>query len=67
MNGICDHKFVYAGIKYEVQDWKIPGGGSQPVWYFDWFYCEKCLENKYHRLAIERDTYEKTMFGASPK
>ena len=37
---MCEHKFVKGGIKYIV----YPNG----TWrYFDWFYCERCLENQY--------------------
>lgn len=64
---MCDHKFVHGGVKYEIQEWKIPGGGAQPVYYFDWFYCEKCLQNEYQRLAESSNTYEPIRFEATPK
>lgn len=63
---MCEHKFVYGGVKYQVQEWMLPGSGAQPVYYFDWFYCEKCLERHYKRLPVESNTYQKTLFNASP-
>lgn len=64
---MCEHKFVYGGIKYEIQNYKLAGSSAQPIFYFDWFYCEKCLENKYKKLAIETDTYSKILFNATSK
>lgn len=58
---ICKHKFVYGGIKYEVKDW-----GHRPVYYYDWFFCEKCLESKYNRLEGEGESF-RIQFGATPK
>ena len=62
-----EHKFIHGGIKYEVQEWKLAGSGARPVYYFDWFYCEVCLENKYQKLEAETDSYSKVIFGATPK
>ncbi len=62
-----EHKFICGGIKYEVQDWNLPGSGARRIYYFDWFYCERCLENKYQMLDVETDTYSKILFGATPK
>lgn len=64
---MCEHKFIYGGVKYEIQEWKLPGSGAQAVHYFDWFFCEKCLENRYKKLDAESDTYGKALFDATPK
>ena len=63
----CDHKFIHGGGKYEVQEWKLPGSGAQSVYYYDWFYCERCLKDRYKELETETDTYSKILFGATPK
>ncbi len=63
----CEHKFIHGGIKYEVQEWKLPGSGARPVYYFEWFYCERCLEKRYEKLDTETDSYSKVLFGATPK
>ena len=67
MNTSCEHKFVYGGVRYEVQDWNYSGSGAKPIYYFDWFYCEKCLGDKYNSLDVETDTYSRILFGATPK
>jgi len=67
MTNNCEHKFIYGGIKYEDVHYSNPGTGARPREYFDWFYCEKCSEYKYHKLAFSNTTYEKVLFGATPK
>lgn len=57
----CDHKFIYGGVKYEIKDW-----GRRPVYYFDWFFCEKCLKNDYKKLEGEGESF-RIQFGATPK
>lgn len=64
---ICEHKFVYGGVKYENSDRPLPGTGACARRYYDWFYCEKCLENKYKTLPHSDNTYTKVQFGATPK
>lgn len=63
----CEHKFIYSGVKYEIQEWKLPGSGAQPIYYYDWFYCEKCLDNKYQKLNDQTDTYSSILYRATPK
>lgn len=63
----CEHSFTYGGVKYEVQNWTNPGSGSRPVYYFDWFYCTKCLTNRYDQLAYQGNSYDKLHFNATPK
>ena len=61
----CEHKFVYGGIKYKDGLYSLPGTGAHSREYFDWFYCEKCLENKYVELSKRGDTYS-LWFDAKP-
>ena len=63
----CGHDFVYGGVRYEIQEWKLPGSGAQPIHYFDWFYCKHCLENNYQKLPTESNTYGKILFDAKPR
>lgn len=60
----CEHKFVYGGIKYKIQ--QAPRGGTQYV-YFDWFFCEKCLEAKLQSLDKTSPAgYTGPLFDATP-
>lgn len=63
----CEHKFTYAGIKYELTNNRYPGSGAREVQYFDFFFCEKCLEKKYVKLDCVTTSYDKIQFGAAPK
>ena len=63
----CEHKFVYGGVKYEVMPWIRLEANTQPVYYYDWFYCERCLEKRYEKLPIEGNTHEEIQFDASPR
>ena len=68
MNAICDHKWIYGGIKYEIESYPLPGTGAHSVAYFDWFFCEKDPEHsRYVALGHHSDTYEKIKFNATPK
>jgi hypothetical protein len=64
---MCDHEFVYGGVKYENHTNALPGTGACRRDYFDWFYCKKCLENKYIELSYFDNTYTKIAFDATPK
>lgn len=61
---LCDHKFLYGGVKYKVQ--QAPRGGTQYA-YFDWFYCEKCLKEKLISLdSTSAAGYAAPLFNAIP-
>lgn len=62
----CKHKYVYGGVKYQVQDYKNPGSGSSPVYYYDFYYCEKCLHKKLDKLDVVRTSYDPILFEATP-
>ena len=62
----CDHKFIYGGVKYKVASMHLPGTSARPVYYYDWFYCERCLERKYKKLVIEATSYDDLKFNATP-
>lgn len=61
-----DHKFIYGGVKYKDGQTSMAGTGAREREYFDWFFCEFCLENKFTRLNYESDTYAKVEFNATP-
>jgi hypothetical protein len=64
---MCEHKFVFGGVKYEDGHYPLPGSGARSRQYFDFYFCEKCLEKKYEKLPFEDNTYSKVQFSASPK
>ena len=66
MPEICDHKWIYRGVGYEVQDWEFPGSATRPVYYYDVYFCERCLTIKTSKLNVRSGTYEKILFGATP-
>ena len=63
----CEHKFVYRGVVYSVQDHKIPGSGGQEVYYYDFYFCERCLDKKYDRLPYTSNSYDAIRLQAMPK
>lgn len=64
--GLCDHHFVYSGVRYTVSEAKVPGSGAQIVVYYDAFHCSKCLKIGYKELSITGNTYEHVKFNATP-
>ena len=63
----CKHKFVYGGVKYTIEGWTLPGTGARRVHYYDWFYCEYCLEKKYEKLDTNLTDYDPIHFNATPR
>jgi hypothetical protein len=62
----CEHLYVYAGVVFDYVG-QIPGSGAQHRAYYNWFFCNKCLENTYNRLNSDDDSYSKVQFNATPK
>jgi len=57
----CKHKFVYGGVKFKL----VERSFGNVLHYFDWFYCEKCLESKFAKLDASSDTWN-VLYSASP-
>jgi len=65
-NEECNHKFIYGGVKYKDGD-MIAGSSAKIRHYYDWFYCERCLEIRYEKLDCGKNSsYDHVRFGATP-
>jgi len=66
---VGDHEceWVYGGVKFEDGDFPLPGTGAARRYYFDWFYCKKCLAISLKRLNIYATTYDPVLYNATPK
>jgi len=62
----CTHEFVYAGVRFQIKDRNLPGSGARPVYYYDYYYCQKCLQGKAVELNAQTNTYEPIQFDATP-
>lgn len=63
----CQHKFVYGGVKFKAESYAMSGTSAHARYYYDWFYCEKCLKNHYKMLSERDNTYGPVLFGATPR
>lgn len=63
----CEHRFVYAGVKYEESKYPMPGSSARDRHYFDHYYCERCLEHRYEQLPATNNTYSEPLFKATQK
>jgi hypothetical protein len=63
---MCDHKYVYAGVRFVVDQNPLSGTGAKRRRYYDAYYCEKCLEMKYKEIMYEDTTYDGVAFSATP-
>lgn len=63
----CEHKFIYQGVKYDFSEYTRPGSGAYTRRYYDFYFCEKCLEKRYEQLNVEQSSYELVLFGATSK
>lgn len=62
----CNHSFIYGGVKYKIAH-QLAGSNARAVRYYDWFYCNKCLENLYKELSERSNTTQQIRFNATPK
>lgn len=57
----CEHKYVKAGMRYLVGRYKNPEyarlANANPVFYYTFYFCEKCLNKYYEKMGLELDTY----------
>ena len=63
---ICEHEFIWGGVRYVVENYKVPGSGAYVVLYYELYFCQKCLFKNYGKLPVEGNSYENTKFGATP-
>lgn len=63
----CDHKFVYAGMRYADGVRPRPGSGARNRYYAHMYFCERFLEKRGELVRdIDDSTYEKVRFDATP-
>ena len=63
----CKHKYIYGGIKYQIDPYPMSGTGAKRRDYYDWYYCEHCLTKQYSLSLYHDTTYEKIAFNATPR
>jgi len=63
----CEHNYVYGGIVFEHVH-KLPGSGARERKYYNWWYCRKCVSDKYKYLPdADECSYDEIKYGALPK
>ncbi len=65
----CEHHYVKDGVVYEVQDLPAPNppvADALVVYYFNSFFCAKCLNRRYEKIDFEANTYNSIRYGAIP-
>ena len=62
----CEHKYVYGGVKYEIGG-ELPGTSACRIRYYDWFFCEKCLDYQYKPIARTSTTWDALLFNATER
>ena len=70
MPEVCQHKYVYNGVRHMVGKYENPEyarlADANPVFYYDFYFCERCLDKRYEKLDIELDTYAVIRYDALP-
>lgn len=63
----CDHKFVYAGVRYAHGANNVPGSGAKRRYYAHVYFCERCCETKGRKAeGPEHCSYDPLLFEATP-
>jgi hypothetical protein len=60
----CDHKFVYAGLRYRDGKRSLPGTGATRRYYAHVYFCEKCLTTKGKSVETTANSYLPPIAGA---
>lgn len=73
MQDICEHTFVHQGVRIRIGDPEEyeafePRGleNNKPVFYYDFYFCEKCLLKHYEKMDLVLDTYATIRYDALP-
>ena len=63
----CEHKFVYAGVRYAEGSELRPGGGAVNRYYAHVYFCESCLKRVGEPIkGIDESSYSPVRFHATP-
>jgi hypothetical protein len=66
----CEHIYVKDGMRYLVGKYKNPEyarlADANPVFYYTFYFCEKCLNKQYEKMGLELDTYAAVRYDALP-
>lgn len=66
----CQHKFVRDGVRYRIGDadeHQVRNiEDNRPVFYYEAYFCEKCLLKDYVKMALVLDAYATIRYGALP-
>ena len=61
----CEHKYIYKGVAFK-KAYPIAGSSASMIYYYDSFFCEKCLEVVNKKLDFSHSSYDSIKFGATP-
>lgn len=62
----CEHKYVYVGIVFKIDNYPLPGSSAKEITYFDKYFCEKCLNIRHIELNDKSNTYNGIKYDAKP-
>lgn len=61
-----EHKYVYQGTLYLYETYPVPGSGARGRYYFDRYYCEKCLDTQDRNRRDIGNSYTQPLPGTLP-
>lgn len=61
----CQHEFVYRGVVFRAMN-MLPGSSACRRFYFDAYFCRRCLMERKRGLDYQDDSHQKLKFGATP-
>jgi hypothetical protein len=64
---VCDHTWVFGGLRYQESDYPRPGSSARDRIYWDWFYCYSCLASQHVNERVFGTSYDKPIEGAIPR
>jgi hypothetical protein len=67
MSETCEHRFVYAGLRYVDGRMPRPGSGAVTTHYGHAYHCEACLEPRVEAVHDgDRNSYQPRLAGSQP-
>lgn len=66
MTNECEHNYGYAGMRYRDGSRSLPGSGATRRYYAHIYFCSKCACTLGRLAPVERNSYSKIEFNATP-
>lgn len=62
----CDHTYVFQGLGYTLDPYRLPGSSARRRYYVDVYYCRKCLDTQHSNKRSAGTSLDPPLQGSFP-